>query len=519
MAFAPVDINSIQLDKAPLDTSTPAGKNAAVLDLFDPQQASGYKPIDISKIQLDAPSAAASQDQPSTLQELGRQTGRAGRDIAVSAAGLLDLPTMLMQGGAGASAGLMNALVGSNVSNQDIQNALPLPSQGMADLIDSTTNNRFQPQNGLERITSGMGQALTGTGASIASAASKVPQLAQLANKAALQARAALGSSFAAGTTKEAGGGPLLQTLAGIAGGGAASMGGTKKPAQITSDDIKARANVAYQEADAKGGTLSPSFTDNFINEAEKAAPQTEAGKMMFGDSPVSKMIEKMQSLRGKKLSLAEAQEIDEGLGDAIDSYVDNGIVHKQGKKLLDVQTKFRNSIEGAAEGDIVGGKEGFDAWKNGKQLWAQHARLRDVEKIIARAETSDNPAQTIKSGFRTMLNNPNRIRGFSKQEQAAIKKAATSGVVGDTLNTMGSRLIPIIAASTGFGGLAGGLGATAAAQAASLGSRGAAARLQTQRAAGLSALIAGTPKPNQMPANLAKALGMTQGIIQAGNQ
>jgi len=57
-----------------------------------------------------------------------------------------------------------------------------------------------------------------------------------------------------------------------------------------------------------------------------------------------------------------------------------------------------------------------------------------------------------IKTGFRTLANNPKRLRGFSKKEQALIKKAATSGMMTDALRVMGSRLIPIGATLSGKG-------------------------------------------------------------------
>jgi hypothetical protein len=77
-------------------------------------------------------------------------------------------------------------------------------------------------------------------------------------------------------------------------------------------------------------------------------------------------------------------------------------------------------------------------------------------------------------------------LRGYSKEEIAAMRKAAESGVIGDILRTAGSRLVPIITGASG-----GGFGGATAAAAASTAARGMAARAQTARAQDVARMIA----------------------------
>lgn len=217
-----------------------------------------------------------------------------------------------------------------------------------------------------------------------------------------------------------------------------------------TSEAVRSLASKSYQEAEQKGGTLTPEFTNNFLNEATKVAPQTEAGKIVAGDNQVTQLVERMQALKDKPLSLSEAQEVDETLGDLIDSEYGIKGMSKQGKKLYDIQSTFRNMIEDAGPQDIQGGSSGFDALKQGRQLWSQSAKMRDVEKIISRAQDMDNPATSIKTGFRNLVNSP-RVRGFSPEELEAAKAAAKTGIATDALRVFGSRLGPIITSGTGF--------------------------------------------------------------------
>jgi len=244
-----------------------------------------------------------------------------------------------------------------------------------------------------------------------------------------------------------------------------------------TADELKQRASALYQEAADKGGTLSKDVTNSFLaNATKKLVPQTEEGRMIAGNTPSTQLAQRLTGLADRPLTLQAAQEIDEHLGDMVDSLMDGGRVTKEAKKVLDLQTEFRNAIENATEQQVTGGKEGFNALTQARDLWSRSARMRDVEKIIGRAELSDQPANAIKSGFKTLLYSP-RIKSYTTAEQALIRKAAESGIVGDALRVGASRLVPIISAATG------GLTAGAEATAASMAARSANTALQVSRA------------------------------------
>jgi hypothetical protein len=257
-------------------------------------------------------------------------------------------------------------------------------------------------------------------------------------------------------------------------------MAGIEKRVPIkTADDIKTIAAVYFKNAEEKGGVLKPDFTNKFIDSVKSLDQQSAEGKLFTGDTPFTEAMKRVELLRDKPITLKGAQEIDEALGDLIDNYTENGKLKKQGKKLLDIQNEFRSGIENATPDMIEGGTGGFDSWKQGKDMWAASMRMDDIERIISRAEGTNNPATSLRSGFNTLYNNKARMRGYTPKEAALIKRAAQSGVVSDTLRSvLGSRLVPIITGASG-----GGLGATAAAQASSMAARGIAARGQLGRA------------------------------------
>jgi len=375
-----------------------------------------------------------------------------------------------------------------------------LPYEDLLEEARSTTKDRLNEQLQEMPVTSiganiagglatGLAGATTKAGAAIGNSL-RSGNLSARAVKGAL-AGAASGAAYGAGTSENrlegAGQGAILGGAVGAVAPVASATLSKLNTRTIVpnSDKIREVASGLYKTAEQKGGTLKPEFTNKFVDQIEKLKPQTDIGQIVGGDSPFTKIVEKVSQIRNRPMTLQAAQELDELLGDAIDDFTDMGRLTKQGKKLFDIQSTLRNMIDDADQSLMMGGKEGFNAWKEGKKLWATSHRLSDIERIIQRAEMTDNPATSIKTGFRTLYNNPNRIRGFSIPEKAAIKKAAESGVVSDLLRTAGSRLNPIIAGTTG------GFGAAAAGAATSMAARGAATKVQVSKADKVARMIA----------------------------
>lgn len=280
--------------------------------------------------------------------------------------------------------------------------------------------------------------------------------------------------------------------------------------ADMTQEQVKALSQHSYKIADEHGAILSPEFTGKFIDSVEKMRPQTKEGRAFVGDDVLSGVLDRMKNWRGEKtvgnagmqeshmpITLQGAQEIDEHLGGLIDRHFTNGRLDKDGQKLLKVQDKFREMIESADEKDIEGGKAGFEAWKNGRFLWSRSRSLADIEKLLTRAQMSDNPATAIKTGFRNLYLNEKRMRAFTPKERQLIKRAAESNTVIDVVRTLGSKLVPIGVIAGG-----GGFGAETAALAGSMASRGLATRMQVGRANEVAKEIANSVKGGQIAKN-----------------
>lgn len=229
-----------------------------------------------------------------------------------------------------------------------------------------------------------------------------------------------------------------------------AMSGAAGVPPAGTAAYAKNVASAYYDIADKSGGTLTPQFTNKFIDSVSSAGKQTEAGQAAAGQNAVSGLAERLQTLKDKPMTLAAAQEVDEALGDLIDKEYSVKGLSKDGRKIAQIQGDFRDMIQNANEGDITGGTAGFDALGPARKAWSQAMKMDDLERIQQRAEMTDNPATSVRTQIRTLVNNPTKSRGYSPEEIDALKAAADRGVVGSALHVFGSRLVPL-AAGAGF--------------------------------------------------------------------
>lgn len=259
-------------------------------------------------------------------------------------------------------------------------------------------------------------------------------------------------------------------------------------------EQIRAQGSQLYKLAEQQGGVLKPQFMDDFINAVSAKAPQTALGKAMEGKSPVAEMVDNLQAFRGQPLTLSAAQDADEILGRLAYKNVDSfGKLDDVGRQFLDMQTNLRQMIDRADQAMFVGGKQGFETVKEARKYWAAQMRMRDVERIIENAQYFEQPSTAIKTGFRTLLRNGDRLKGYTGKEVAAMKKAATTGVIPGFFKLAGSGLVPIAGAAAGAAATGGFGGALAAVPAYAIqqGSKAIANTMQAGRAQNVSFEIA----------------------------
>lgn len=126
-----------------------------------------------------------------------------------------------------------------------------------------------------------------------------------------------------------------------------------------------------------------------------------------------------------------------------------------QEKTVNDMQNTINNAPNIAQQ--AIQGKQAVNSITQGRKLSAAAFKMNDIERIQQNASNALNPQTALKQGFRSLANNPARLRGYSVPEIAAINKAAKDGVITGALKVIASPLLDTIAGAAG-GGAGGGI-------------------------------------------------------------
>lgn len=268
------------------------------------------------------------------------------------------------------------------------------------------------------------------------------------------------------------------------------------------SDELREAGSVLFRRAQDEGGVIPPDKVNAWLGASGQKIRITDAGKIMFGDSPATQRLEKAESLRNRPMTLEEAQDIDSRLGMEMEKFVDprSGKLLGEGEELMQIQQALRDIIDEMPD-------DGFKTLRSAKDLWSAQARARDVERVLTRASRMDVPQTAIKNGFNTLASNPKRMRGRAPEEIEAINRAAETGMLTGALKFTGSRLIGGMAgaaAGSVGGGPAGAIFGTLAGGAAGYPFRKGAEAIQTAKGNKVLSIIKNDPKV-QKGLNLAR--------------
>jgi hypothetical protein len=301
---------------------------------------------------------------------------------------------------------------------------------------------------------------------------------------------------------------PYARTAAAIVGGGLTAGRNVKGPKvpTPTAEDIKAGGSAAYKAAGMDAVQVRPAAVKKaLVNTALKMRsfghdrdlqPDTTVVLKRFFDlskNPNPTFME-FENLRKKAVAVArEAQRpSDRSAAGIIIDQIDNA---------MDDAASF-----------VAGGKNAVAAVKTAREAWKRGKKTEIIELAVEKAQ---NQATGFENGlviqFRSIANNPKKMRQFTKQEQALIKSVVRRPSVHGLLRAVG-----MLAPNSTFGGMVAGAGivsgvipglATAGAGALS---RAAAGKLTRAKVGKLQNAVATgklPPRPTRDPEALARFL------------
>lgn len=342
------------------------------------------------------------------------------------------------------------------------------PSQAISNLL--TQIGLPQPETTPERMITQGSSALGGTAASIPGFM-RLGQVAATPTRRAVstQMAAAPGSQMVAAPVGAATGeavesatdSPLAGMFANIVAGGVAGARRGEKPQVPTKESVKDAARAAYEVATSAGVIVQPNSFQKRLTDIEttvKSAgfdadlhPKVAAVLRRFqteGQTP--KTLDELEILRRVASSAAGSLEKDE---------------RRLGRMII---SKLDDYVENLGQADLIGGNAaaGSTALKTARNLWSRSVKTETLDDIIEKATTSASQysqsgmENALRTQFRQLANNKNRLSQFNSEEQAAIKYVARGGDIQNVLRYLG-KLAPtgVVSGglSTGAGYLFGG--------------------------------------------------------------
>lgn len=258
---------------------------------------------------------------------------------------------------------------------------------------------------------------------------------------------------------------PLVGAAAGKAIGGLKSEVSSLVPKSAKSaEDLRGAAKPLYEKFTNSGGVYSGKLTNEIADLADAAKSQGIAGSTKKADEALNEALDFYSGLRGKELSPADLQKLDQSLADDIGRFNKAG-EYNFGRILNNLKYEMRDRAfdPTKAIGYIESGSAGaVEALKEANRLYAQSYKAADVEKILAKAKGTENPQTSIRTNLKNLLANDKKMKNYSAADKAVLEDALKRGATGGLIKLLGGRLTSSVGGGIAGLGSAGPVGAVA---------------------------------------------------------
>lgn len=253
-----------------------------------------------------------------------------------------------------------------------------------------------------------------------------------------------------------------------------------------TIEELTTQSRAAYKRASDAGANIAPQSFGNLKNRVNVTLkkegldptlhPKTTAALKRINDTKGAVSLDDFDTLR--KIANDARGGVDPSDG-------------RMAGRIIDELDDYAESI--GSKDLTTGSPEAFAALKEARNLYSRKAKGEVIQELVRRAEISapnfsaSGVENALRTEFRGLAKNKNRMRRFNAEERAAIERVAKGGPMENALRMLG-KFAPTGFFSTAFGGIltgaTGGVGAIVPAA-------GAAARYGATRITRANALAA----------------------------
>lgn len=263
-----------------------------------------------------------------------------------------------------------------------------------------------------------------------------------LGQQPGVQTGAGAGAGLASSVGAELGATPAQQFLLGL--GGGAVGGRMAAPRQnvptLTRDQVRDEATMAYQAADDARVSYTPSSVKNFADRMQRRL--LDAEDLVYVPELHPNMRAVVNRLRGltssrQPVTFGELEQF-RRIANAARNASTSADERRLANEVIDSLDDFVANPPSNAV--FTGqGQEAAEAVSAARNAWRRSAQSAEIEHLINRALRAEaDPAPALRSQFRTVLNNPNRLRRFDPEIQTAMRDFVEGRRVSRALETLG---------------------------------------------------------------------------------
>jgi len=214
-------------------------------------------------------------------------------------------------------------------------------------------------------------------------------------------------------------------------------------PGTPSREALKESAQKDFKTAEDAGISYDPSKFTSFVDNLENDLKDIGFRPNTSALAPIKEALQEFRDAVSQPLTFPNLQSLRENLNIARSSPLP--AVRKQAGEIATALTNFVSNATNATLADQVAARDVGPVFKSAIEKWAKLSKSDEIDRIIDSAKRSTvDTADALRSKFESLANNQKRLRVFSPDEQALIKRMAAK--------TSGAELSKYIS-SLGFGG------------------------------------------------------------------
>jgi hypothetical protein len=224
---------------------------------------------------------------------------------------------------------------------------------------------------------------------------------------------------------------PLARTGAAILASGPIPGLGTPVPAAVraapTRQAMRSDASALFQRADQMGIVYDPTWYAQTVDAITRRA-RTQ-GVRTARNPRAADILAELNEMKGTAPTMTQILDIRSAAAELARKSADEGERHAAGVVLSEIE----DALGSAGMSNIISKgdpQEAFRIVKEANALWRRQSVAAVIEEIAKKAGRRDvtKRGAALKQGFRTLADNPNRMRAFTPDERKAIEEVAQGG-------------------------------------------------------------------------------------------